>query len=49
MIINITYGFPQRIMDFWRRENDLLLENWVFIDTVDLLMQMGVNVLPAAH
>ena len=39
----------QRIMDFWRRENDLLLENWVFIDTVDLLMQMGVNVLPAAH
>jgi predicted ester cyclase len=33
-----------RVMDFWRREDDLLAENWVFIDTVDLLRQMGVDV-----
>jgi predicted ester cyclase len=36
----------QRIMDFWRREEDLLAENWVFIDMVDLLGQMGVQLLP---
>lgn len=36
----------QRIMDFWRRENDMLVENWVFIDMVDLIGQFGVNLLP---
>lgn len=36
----------QRIMDFWRRDGDLLAENWVFIDMVDLLGQMGVDLLP---
>jgi predicted ester cyclase len=34
----------QRVMDFWRREDDLLRENWVFIDLIDLLLQMGVDV-----
>jgi predicted ester cyclase len=34
-----------RVMDFWRREGDLLRENWVFIDLLDLLCQMGVDVL----
>ncbi|WP_152040186.1 ester cyclase [Salinigranum salinum] len=33
-----------RVMDVWRREGDLLAENWVFIDTVDLLSQLGVDV-----
>ncbi|MGL4314381.1 MAG: ester cyclase [Sphingomonas sp.] len=33
-----------RVMDFWRREGDLLAENWVFIDIPDLLLQMGVDV-----
>jgi predicted ester cyclase len=33
-----------RVMDFWRREGDLLAENWVFIDTIDLLSQLGVDV-----
>ncbi|WP_197409834.1 ester cyclase, partial [Haloferax profundi] len=33
-----------RVMDFWRREDDLLAENWVFIDMIDLLNQMGVDV-----
>jgi predicted ester cyclase len=33
-----------RVMDFWRREGDLLSENWVFIDLIDLLLQMDVDV-----
>jgi hypothetical protein len=33
-----------RVMDFWRREGDLLCENWVFIDLIDLLGQMGLDV-----
>jgi hypothetical protein len=33
-----------RVMDFWRREGDRLAENWVFIDKIDLLQQMGVGV-----
>jgi hypothetical protein len=33
-----------RVMDFWRREGDLLDENWVFIDLIDLLLQMEVDV-----
>jgi predicted ester cyclase len=36
----------QRIMDFWRREDNLLVENWVFIDMVDLIRQLGVELLP---
>ncbi|WP_164847395.1 ester cyclase [Sphingobium algorifonticola] len=32
-----------RIMDFWRRDGDLLAENWVFIDIPELLLQMGVD------
>ncbi len=34
-----------RVMDFWRREASLLQENWVFIDLLDLLNQMGIDVL----
>ncbi len=33
-----------RVMDFWRRDGDLLAENWVFIDIPDLLRQLGVDV-----
>ena len=36
----------QRIMDFWRREDDMLVENWVFIDIVDLIGQLGIDLLP---
>ena len=32
-----------RVMDFWRRDGDRFRENWVFIDMVDLLLQMGVD------
>ena len=34
-----------RVMDFWRREGELLRENWVFIDQLDLLMQMDFDVM----
>ena len=30
-----------RVMDWWRREGDLLRENWVLIDIPDLFAQMG--------
>jgi predicted ester cyclase len=33
-----------RVIDVWRREGDLLAENWVFIDTIDLLDQLGLDV-----
>ena len=33
-----------RVMDFWRRDGDLLAENWVMIDIPDLLAQMGIDV-----
>jgi predicted ester cyclase len=33
-----------RVMDFWRREDAMLVENWVFIDVPDLLQQMGLDV-----
>ena len=29
--------------DWWRREGDLLVQNWVFIDLPDLFLQMGVD------
>ena len=32
-----------RVADFWRREGDLLRENWVFIDIPDILSQMGLD------
>lgn len=33
-----------RVMDFWRREGDRLDENWVMIDLINLLDQMGLDV-----
>lgn len=36
--------FTMRVMDFWRREDDNLKENWVFIDMIDVLLQFGVDV-----
>lgn len=37
-----------RVMDWWRCEDGLLKENWVFIDIPDLLLQMGVDVFQRA-
>ncbi len=33
-----------RVMDFWRREGDMLKENWVFIDIPDVFRQCGIDV-----
>lgn len=30
-----------RVMDWWCRQGDLLVENWVLIDMIDLLEQLG--------
>lgn len=37
-------SLTMRVMDFWRREGDLLKENWVSIDVVDILRQLGLDV-----
>lgn len=33
-----------RVMDFWRREGELLKDNWVSIDIIEFLLQMGLDV-----
>lgn len=38
-----------RVCDWWRREGDLLVENWVFVDIPDVLLQMGVDLFPGHH
>lgn len=38
-----------RVCDWWRREDDLLVENWVFVDIPDVLLQMGVDLFPGQH
>ncbi|NDJ63124.1 MAG: ester cyclase [Chloroflexi bacterium] len=32
-----------RVMDWWKRDGDHLVENWVFIDLIDLCLQFGVD------
>jgi len=32
-----------RVCDWWRREVDLLIENWVFVDIPHVLLQLGVD------
>lgn len=34
------------IMDFWRRDGELLRENWVLIDLIDAGLQSGVELYP---
>lgn len=33
-----------RVVDYWRREGDRLKENWVFIDLIDVLEQLGMDI-----
>lgn len=33
-----------RVCDWWRREGDLLMENWVFVDIPYAMLQFGVDV-----
>ncbi len=32
-----------RVCDWWRREDDQLVENWIFVDIPDVLLQMGFD------
>lgn len=34
-----------RLMDFYRREGDLIIENWVPIDMLYVFLQLGVDVM----
>ncbi|MEY2776313.1 MAG: hypothetical protein RLY30_411 [Pseudomonadota bacterium] len=36
-------------LDWWKREGDRYIENWVFVDMVHLFQQMGVNLLARAR
>jgi len=38
-----------RVMDWWKREGDLLVENWVFIDLIDLFLQFGIDLFDELH
>lgn len=38
-----------RVMDWWKREEDHLTENWVFIDLPHLFLQMGVDLFSRMH
>lgn len=39
--------FTCRISDWWRRERNKLVENWVFVDLVDMLKQLDYDVFKA--
>jgi predicted ester cyclase len=38
-----------RVMDWWKRDGDLLAENWVFIDLPDLMQQVGIDLFAKMH
>ena len=39
----IAFGGDGDGGDWWRREGDLLIENWVFVDIPHVLLQMGYD------
>ena len=41
--------FTCRVSDWWRRDGDKLVENWVFVDLVDMLKQLGYDVFKAVN
>ena len=36
--------FTCRVSDWWRRDGDTLVENWVFVDLIDMLKQLDFDV-----
>ena len=36
--------FTCRVSDWWRRNGDTLIENWVFVDLIDMLKQLDYDV-----
>ena len=41
--------FTCRVSDWWRREGSKLVENWVFVDLVDMLKQLDYDVFKAVN
>ena len=41
--------FTCRISDWWRRDGDKLVENWVFVDLVNMLKQLEYDVFEATN
>ena len=39
--------FTCRVSDWWRREGEVLVENWVFVDLIDMLKQLDYDVFEA--
>jgi hypothetical protein len=38
-----------RVMDFYRAEDGLIRENWVPIDLIEVLLQLGIDVMARAR
>lgn len=38
-----------RVCDWWRRKDELLVENWVFVDIPHALLQFKVDLFPGLH
>jgi len=36
-------------LDYWRRQDDQFIENWVFVDMIHLFRQFGIDLLARAH
>jgi predicted ester cyclase len=36
-------------MDFWLRRDDKFIENWVFVDMIDVFRQLGIDLLQQAR
>lgn len=52
---NVLFGLEatgkpvtMRVMDWWRRQGDWLIENWIFVDFPELLLQLGVDLFAQA-
>ena len=41
--------FTCRVSDWWRREGSKLVENWVFVDLVDMLKQLDYDVFKSVN
>ena len=39
-----TERLYMRVCDWWRRDGDLLVENWVFVDIPHVLLQLGCDI-----
>ena len=36
--------FMRRSLDFWRIENNLIVENWVMVDMIHIYRQLGIDI-----